>query len=208
MPSYFGARRSLLSVPPYSGPLAFNVATQSPSQGLNAFLTFSNNNRTAADYGPNGWPHQVKTYYPKYSGKWFVEFYIDVVFTTWIGIGTANYDTAANNGNNLLGSTTDGISYYSDGISSAGGYYNGSTFVNLPVYVAGDRISIAYDFTNGVNVVPSWYRNGSYVYSPGGQWSISQGAVPIWCDNRSGATGTISATPVYPISGFTYLGPV
>lgn len=209
MPSYFGARRALLSTQ-YNGPLAFIPSSQSPSQGgVNSVLTFSNNDRTVTDNGPNGWQHTVKTYYPKYSGKWFIEFYINSAFISYIGVGTANYDTAQNNGNMNVGQNTNSIGWYSDGTNYPSNiFYAGTNYANTSVYTAGTYIQISYDLTGaGVNVL--FWLNGAQQGGSNlnGVLSSSQGIIPLWSDVRTGASATISAVPVYPISGFTYLGP-
>ena len=207
MPSYFGARRSLLSIPPYSGPLTFNPATQSPTSTLP--LTFSAGYDTVTDNGANGNPHTVKTYYPKYSGKWVVEFYIISAFISYIGIGTANYDTSQNNGNSNAGLNSTSLGWYSDG-SSTIMYYNGTGY-SLPygAYINTTTIGFAYDLT-GPNVVVNLWRGGSQIASSNSYvtlWPSSDGAVPLWSDIRTGASAYLRPVAVYGAPGYTSLGP-
>ena len=202
MPSYFGARRALFAAP-YSGPLAFNVAQSTPNNQYSV-LTFSNDNKTVADTGLNGWAHSVKTYYPKSSGAWFVEFLINSISTsTYIGLAQNSFQCIDSN---RVGLNPVSTSYYSDG-SSGIWYYNGTNMAAPSLYTTGDRIQMAYDLT-GATVNVRWYRNGTNVLSSGAfLWAVGEACVPVWSNERTGSSATVQTTPYYNISGYTYLSP-
>jgi hypothetical protein len=181
------------------GAVALTYATWDPAtKGTNAILTNGNktlNNSSGANFA-SAISTVSKTYSGGAGGKWVYETTVTLLQDESIGYATTGFNV----------NVSPGTDAYSVGYNPGAGTisFNGSTVATVATSTAGDKITVAFDFSAATIAI---YKNGTLLYTPTtgattGNWFAAVGA-----DGNYGGsypvTSNFGATSLsYPISGF------